>query len=97
MGIKKSLFVPIVCVGFLLLYLVVAYVWASISVPELVDEEVLDKIEITEEQKKILLAVEDPRFYDHIGVDISQGQGLTTITSSLAKDIFLQGKGLGNL
>jgi hypothetical protein len=41
---------------------------------------------IDPEWKRILLAVEDPGFYEHTGIDLSTpGAGLTTITQGLAK------------
>jgi membrane peptidoglycan carboxypeptidase len=52
---------------------------------------------LTSTQKEILLTIEDPTFYKHIGIDISEGQGLTTISSSLAKTIFLSGSDLSGV
>lgn len=52
---------------------------------------------LTSHQETILLTIEDPRFYKHRGIDISQGQGLTTITSVIARDIFLFGKTLSGV
>ncbi|MGL4324780.1 MAG: biosynthetic peptidoglycan transglycosylase [Beijerinckiaceae bacterium] len=41
------------------------------------------------ERKAILLAIEDPGFYSHKGVDFaSPGQGLTTITQALVKFLY---------
>ncbi len=41
---------------------------------------------IPDEWKRILLAVEDPDFYAHFGIDVSTpGAGATTITQALAK------------
>lgn len=89
-------------------YLLVAAIWAWSSVDELVDIAVLmseasevgevgESIPLSVEQIDILLQVEDPTFYTHIGVDISRGQGLTTITSSLAPHVFLDGPDLSGL
>lgn len=86
---------PAVIVG----YLAVAGLWASFSVDELLDKEQLnvDRIQLTEEQVSILIKIEDPTFYEHIGINISKGQGLTTITSSISRDIFLFRSKLGGV
>ena len=78
------------------LYLVVAACWASLTVVELLPMSATnsDELLLTKQQVEILLKIEDPTFYNHIGVDLSPGQGLTTITSSLARDIFLSDKKL---
>lgn len=78
------------------LYLIIAGCWASLSVAELLPEFPTnnEQLLLTEQQLATLLKIEDPKFYDHIGIDLSPGQGLTTITSSLARDIFLSGKKL---
>lgn len=78
------------------LYLIIVGVWASLSVNELLPKSTTsnEQLSLTEQQIAILLKIEDPRFYDHVGIDLSLGQGLTTITSSLARDIFLSGKDL---
>jgi len=47
--------------------------------------------ELSEEQVKILLAVEDPNFYDHNGVDMkTAGAGLTTITQGMVKYLYFK-------
>jgi membrane carboxypeptidase/penicillin-binding protein len=47
---------------------------------------VLRLSDLSPRQKEILLAVEDPRFYSHHGIDLSTpGAGLTTITQGLVK------------
>ncbi len=44
---------------------------------------------LSSEQKDILLAIEDPGFYQHKGVDFtSPGQGMTTITQALVKLLY---------
>jgi len=40
-------------------------------------------------QQDILLKIEDPTFFQHGGVSLANGQGVTTITSSLAREAFL--------
>jgi hypothetical protein len=47
--------------------------------------------EISLWQKEVLLKVEDPAFYRHKGVDLrTPGAGLTTITQSLAKELYFE-------
>lgn len=47
--------------------------------------------QLSEEQVRILLAVEDPNFYSHRGIDLSTpGAGLTTITQALAKRLYFE-------
>ena len=47
--------------------------------------------DFTERQIKILLAVEDPAFYEHGGMDMTTpGAGLTTITQALVKKIYFR-------
>lgn len=75
------------------IYLMIAAVWASLSVGLLLPEVDSQPL-LTTKQKEMLLKIEDPTFYSHIGVDVSTGQGLTTITSSLARNIFLSGENL---
>jgi membrane peptidoglycan carboxypeptidase len=41
-------------------------------------------------QAAILLAVEDPDFYQHHGISLAAGQGVATITSAVARDFYLQ-------
>lgn len=42
-------------------------------------------------QLQALLAVEDPKFYDHRGIDLkTPGAGLTTITQSIAKKLYFK-------
>jgi membrane carboxypeptidase/penicillin-binding protein len=77
----------------IVVYLTIVAIWASLSVAYLLPmvTEGGESSLLKTEQKTILLKIEDPTFYDHIGIDASQGQGLTTITSSLARDVFLFG------
>ena len=42
-------------------------------------------------QARILTLVEDPTFFDHSGVSVADGQGLATISSALARELYLSG------
>ena len=45
--------------------------------------------DLSAEQLRILLAVEDPKFFSHPGVDLSTpGAGMTTITQGLVKFLY---------
>ncbi len=96
MKIKKVLKCGIGILGVICLYLVVVGIWASLSVAELLPNSFANngQLFLTKEQSDILLKIEDPTFYNHAGIDLSLGQGLTTITSSLAFNVFLSGRKL---
>lgn len=96
MKFRKTLKYVVVVMVIIGLYLFTAGVWASLSVGDLLPKAVAnnEELPLTKPQTVILLKIEDPTFYDHAGIDVSQGQGLTTITSSLARDLFLSGKKL---
>jgi len=76
---------------FLTLYLGTVWIWAQSAVHDLLEEIPRSSTVATLDPKKIsaLLTIEDPSFYSHRGLDISKGQGLTTITSSVASMVFL--------
>jgi membrane carboxypeptidase/penicillin-binding protein len=96
MNFKKILKNIVSIILIISLYLVIAGAWASLSVGDLLPKAIAsnEQISLTKQQTDILLRIEDPTFFDHAGIDISQGQGLTTITSTLAREIFLSGKEL---
>lgn len=50
---------------------------------------------LSERQTAILLRVEDPTFFEHPGLSIAPGQGVATISSALARDIYLGAGRLG--
>ena len=51
----------------------------------------LDVSDLTESQVQILLAVQDPGFWDHRGVDLTTpGAGMTTITQGLVKRFYFE-------
>lgn len=65
--------------------------WANASSSELLNEahRNVSVRALKPEYVSALIRIEDPTFYEHSGLDISNGQGLTTITSGLAKMVFL--------
>ncbi|HEY0063116.1 MAG TPA: transglycosylase domain-containing protein [Telluria sp.] len=48
-------------------------------------------------QTAILLKIEDPIFFEHPGLSLADGQGVTTITSAIARDVFLMHGKLGGI
>lgn len=74
-------------------YCAVVGIWARFSVAELVAIYPRNQniVELPRDYVKMMLKIEDPNFYRHSGFDISVGQGKTTLTSAIAKEIFLFG------
>jgi membrane carboxypeptidase/penicillin-binding protein len=92
---KKLLKYTAVASAIVVLYLATAAVWASLSVDDLLPGSTSnERNRLTQQQTDMLLRIEDPTFFQHAGLDVSRGQGLTTITSSLARSVFLSGKQL---
>lgn len=77
-------------------YFSIVAVWAMASISTVLPDKpvVAPALLLPPERIEALLKIEDPRFYSHVGVDLSNGQGLTTITSSLAREKFLLGADL---
>ncbi len=78
-------------------YAAVTFSIAYRQTPELVERLVatstmeLDARSLPEEYLDILLAVEDPSFFSHCGIDLgTPGAGITTITQGLAKRIYFR-------
>ncbi|RLV57680.1 hypothetical protein D5018_21295 [Parashewanella curva] len=80
-------------------YLAIAVIWANYVVEELLEESpsAAQNIDLQPEHLKALLKIEDPEFYQHYGLNISNGQGLTTISSVVARDLFLNYKKLNGV
>lgn len=76
---------------FLALYLGTVWVWANSAAPDLLDGLPFGdrSSEVHPHHLEALIKIEDPTFYSHPGLDVSSGQGLTTITSVVAKIVFL--------
>jgi len=77
--------------AFTFLYLGTVWVWASSAAPELLKQISCNSsgLALKPQYKAALIKIEDPTFYEHSGLDVSNGQGLTTLTSGLAKVVFL--------
>jgi len=77
--------------SFLILYLATVWIWASSAAPDLLSEisSATPMTALKPQYTAALIKIEDPTFYEHSGLDISNGQGLTTMTSGLAKMVFL--------
>lgn len=80
----------------LLSYLLCAFTWAYALTPQMVgvyEKNIDESSKLTTRQIEIVKKVEDPSFDTNIGLDMmSSGQGATTITQSLARDIYLNQK-----
>ncbi|MBP6627256.1 MAG: transglycosylase domain-containing protein [Arenimonas sp.] len=78
---------------FLLLafYLSAVLLWANAVAGELLKQtpSFHQAIQIQPRHVAALAIVEDPAFFEHRGLNISNGQGLTTLTSVVARDLFL--------
>ena len=76
---------------FVPLYLLIVFFWANSVADELLAQAPNrgQVIALQSWQANALIKIEDPTFLEHHGLDISNGQGVTTITSVLARDLFL--------
>ncbi len=87
--VRRTLFaIP----ALLLAYLGIAAVWASTSVDQLMAAfpPAAGPVTLSPRQQHILLKIEDPTFFQHKGLSLADGQGVTTISSSIARAVFLE-------
>jgi len=98
---KNPLFITILAVAALLaivdVYYIVVVSNAKRKTPELIEHYMSDEVskikyaDLTDRQIEILLAVQDPGFWDHKGVDFATpGTGWTTITQSICKKFYFK-------
>lgn len=74
----------------LLVYLALAASWARLCVDELLAQQVMAAhAPLAPRQRDMLLRIEDPTFYTHSGLSLADGQGVATISSAVARDLFL--------
>lgn len=79
-------------IALLLAYLGIAALWAHLSIGELIkDGHTPAATSLSPRQQAILLKIEDPTFLTHHGLSLADGQGVMTISSTLARDVFLEG------
>lgn len=82
--------------AFMLAYLAVAACWAWASFDDaMADAGAAPAAQLSPRQTAILTQVEDPSFFTHRGVSLAQGQGLATISSAVARDVYLYGAQFG--
>jgi membrane carboxypeptidase/penicillin-binding protein len=87
---KTWLRVPAFLAMLLLAYLATAAIWAwSVFDAAVQSSPPAQTVRLSDRQLAILLRVEDPSFYDHAGLSIGQGQGVATISSAVARELFL--------
>ena len=81
---------PMLLALLLLAYLAVAAAWAWSAFDDVRRVVPLTQaVELSNRQAAVLLRVEDPGFYGHHGLSLGQGQGVATISSALARELFL--------
>lgn len=85
--------------AFVILYLGIVALWANSVVVELLQEtpSANHQIKIHPRHLAALIRIEDPAFYEHHGLNISKGQGVTTISTVVARDLFLRHHDLGGI
>ena len=74
----------------LLVYLVIVAGWAAASVDTLLARHpAAQEAPLSPSQLAILLKIEDPTFLTHAGLSLADGQGVATISSAVARELFL--------
>jgi membrane carboxypeptidase/penicillin-binding protein len=75
----------------LAIYLSAVLLWANAVAGDLLRQtpSLHHSVQIQPRHVSALTKVEDPAFFEHRGLNISNGQGLTTLTSVVARDLFL--------
>ena len=74
----------------LLVYLAIVAGWAAASVDTLLARHpVTQEAALSPSQLAILLKIEDPSFLAHHGLSLADGQGVATLSSAVARELFL--------
>lgn len=94
--LRRTLFaIPVL----LLAYLAIAALWANSALDQLMASypAPANTSALSTRQQEILLKIEDPTFFEHRGLSLADGQGMTTISSSSARAVFLEGANLAGI
>lgn len=76
-------------------YLCVVAMWASATADAvLMAVPAAARAPLSLQQMNVLLRIEDPSFFAHPGISVANGQGFATITSAVARDVYLSGTDL---
>jgi membrane carboxypeptidase/penicillin-binding protein len=78
-------------------YLSMVAAWAWSSFDAIAGEIPIGGMPLSTRQVEILLKVEDPTFFQHPGISLAKGQGFATISSALARDLYLSGPRLSGI
>ena len=79
-------------------YLGLVAVWASTSFNAVMEAvPAPPTMPLSARQTAILLRVEDPTFFKHSGVSLAEGQGVATISSAVARDLYLSDRPLAGV
>jgi len=74
----------------LLVYLAIVAGWAAASVDTLLARHpATQEAPLSPSQLAILLKIEDPSFLTHHGLSLADGQGVATLSSAVARELFL--------
>jgi membrane carboxypeptidase/penicillin-binding protein len=74
----------------LLVYLAIVAGWAAASVDTLLARHpATQQAALSPSQLAILLKIEDPSFLAHRGLSLADGQGVATLSSAVARELFL--------
>ena len=92
--LRRALWLPLVLAAYLLIGACWAWLNADVLLKPVPAES---RALLSERQTAILLRVEDPDFFTHSGLSAAKGQGLATISSALARDLFLYGERLDGM
>ena len=88
MKTKLKLLLSLTVIIFSYVAIIASWSWLSFD-HAMLRFPTIKKVPLSTRQREILLKVEDPTFPTHIGLSLSTGQGFATITSAVARDVYL--------
>jgi membrane carboxypeptidase/penicillin-binding protein PbpC len=95
--VRRVLRVLLVLLALVVAYLGTVAIWSWASIDEVMSSDPVHArpSPLSGRQTEMLLKIEDPTFLTHSGLSLADGQGFTTISSSVARDVLLSGADLG--